>query len=142
MKESQDAPFVLRFTEAFYVSQTAAENAVRSKSSFNLIHLPTAFKVDVFVSRARPFDKASMRRATREKIGTTRTLEVPIATAEDSSVSKIEWYHLAEETSERQRNCPETLKTLGKPGFRSGEDRHRTTYKSPGILALRHHARR
>jgi len=48
MTESQVAPFVLRFTKDFYVSQTAVENAVRNKSCFNLIHLPTAFKVDVF----------------------------------------------------------------------------------------------
>ena len=84
LTESQAVPFVSRFNEDFYVSQTAVENAVRNKSCFNLIHRPTAFKVDVFVSRGRPFDKDSMRRATQEKIGTTRTLEVPIATAEDS----------------------------------------------------------
>ncbi|MFM8325030.1 MAG: hypothetical protein ACKN9U_09225 [Pirellulaceae bacterium] len=104
MKESQVAPFLSRFTEGFYVSQTAVENAVRSKSCFNLIHLPTAFKVDVFVSRARPFDIDSMRRSTLEKIGTTKTLEVPIATAEDSIVSKLEWYRFTEEPSERQWN--------------------------------------
>lgn len=104
MTESQVAPFLLRFTEGFYVSQTAVENAVRSKSCFNLIHLPTAFKVDVFVSRARPFDIDSMRRSTLEKIGTTKTLEVPIATAEDSIVSKLEWYRFTEEPSERQWN--------------------------------------
>jgi len=104
LTESQAVPFVSRFNADFYVSQTAVENAVRNKSCFNLIHLPTAFKVDVFVSRGRPFDKDSMRRATQEKIGTTRTLEVPIATAEDSIVSKLEWYRLTEETSERQWN--------------------------------------
>ena len=104
LTESQAVPFVSRFNADFYVSQTAVENAVRNKSCFNLIHLPTAFKVDVFVSRGRPFDKDSMRRATQERIGTTRTLEVPIATAEDSIVSKLEWYRLTEETSERQWN--------------------------------------
>lgn len=102
LTESQVVPFVSRFNADFYVSQTAVENAVRNKSCFNLIHLPTAFKVDVFVSRGHPFDNDSMRRATQEKIGTTRTLEVPMATAEDSIVSKLEWYRLTEETSERQ----------------------------------------
>lgn len=104
LTESQAGPFVSRFNTDFYVSQTAVEHAVRNKSCFNLIHLPTAFKVDVFVSRGRSFDKDSMRRATKETIGTTRTLEVPIATAEDSIISKLEWYRLTEETSERQWN--------------------------------------
>ncbi len=87
LTESQVVRFVSRFNADFYISQTAVENAVRNKSCFNWIHLPTAFKVDVFVSRGRPFDKDSMRRATQEKIGTKKTLEVPIATAEDSIVN-------------------------------------------------------
>ena len=46
------------------------------------------------------------------------------------------------DVQESQSNWPEMRKTLGKPGFCSGEDRNRTTYKFPGKLALRHHARR
>jgi hypothetical protein len=69
LTESQAVLFVSRFNADFYISQTAVENAVRNRSCFNLIHLPTAFKVDVFASRGRPFDKDSMRRATKEKIG-------------------------------------------------------------------------
>jgi hypothetical protein len=72
LTESQVVRFVSRFNADFYISQTAVENAVRNKSCFNWIHLPTAFKVDVFVSRGRPFDKDSMRRATQEKIGTKK----------------------------------------------------------------------
>jgi hypothetical protein len=34
--------------------------------------------------------------------------------------------------TESQSNWPEMRKTLGKPGFLSGEDRNRTTYKFPG----------
>ncbi len=35
-----------------------------------------------------------------------------------------------------QRNWPETRKTLGKPGFLSGEDRNRTTRKFPGEIEV------
>ena len=102
MTEAQVPAFLSSFSRDFYVSPTAVQHAVQSKSSFNLIHLPTSFKVDVFISRGRPFDNDSMRRATRETIGLTKTLEVPIATAEDSIISKLEWYRLTNETSERQ----------------------------------------
>ncbi len=44
--------------------------------------------------------------------------------------------------TEHQSNWPDMRKTLGKPGFCSGEDRNRTTYKFPGKIALRHYARR
>jgi hypothetical protein len=37
---------------------------------------------------------------------------------------------------ESHRNWPEMLKTLGKPGFTSGEDRIRTTRKIPGKIEV------
>jgi hypothetical protein len=96
------ADFVAEFGDDFYVSETAIRDAVQRKSCFNLIHLPTSFKVDVFVSRRRPFDTSSMNRATTEFLGGEPPLEVRIATAEDSIISKLEWYRRTNETSERQ----------------------------------------
>ena len=86
----------------YYASETAMRDAVRRKGCFNLIHLPTSFKVDIFVSRQRPFDIESMARASIEQLGETRFVELPMATAEDSIISKLEWYRLTGETSERQ----------------------------------------
>jgi hypothetical protein len=102
MAEDQIPHFVSRFDATFYLSEAAIRDAVRRKSCFNLIHLPTSFKVDVFVSRDRPFDRDAMRRATAERLGGVTSIEVPIATAEDSIVSKLEWYRKTNETSERQ----------------------------------------
>lgn len=94
--------FVAMLGDVYYVSEPAIRDAVRRRSCFNLIHLPTSFKVDVFVSRRRPFDDEAMRRATPERLGDGRVVDVPIASAEDSIVSKLEWYRLTDETSERQ----------------------------------------
>jgi len=104
--------FVACFDTDYYVSESAIRQAVRRKSCFNLIHLPTSFKVDVFVSRQRPFDLESMRRATPECLGQNRTVEVPIATAEDAIISKLEWYRKTDETSERQWDDVSRLITL------------------------------
>ncbi|MDA0284105.1 MAG: hypothetical protein O3B86_12210 [Planctomycetota bacterium] len=104
--------FAAYFGADFYVSESAIRDAVRRKSCFNLIHLPTSFKVDVFVSRQRPFDLESMRRATPECLGRDRTVEVPIATAEDAIISKLEWYRKKDETSERQWDDVTRLITL------------------------------
>ena len=104
--------FVACFDTDYYVSESAIRQAFRRKSCFNLIHLPTSFKVDVFVSRQRPFDLESMRRATPECLGQNRTVEVPIATAEDAIISKLEWYRKTDETSERQWDDVSRLITL------------------------------
>jgi len=104
LTEDKVTPFVGRFTKDFYISETAIREAVRRKSCFNLVHLPTSFKVDIFVSRGRPFDLEAMRRANLEVLGDTSNVSVPIATVEDSIVSKLEWFRLTNETSERQWN--------------------------------------
>jgi hypothetical protein len=102
LTEDRISSFVALFDSNFYLSEPAVRDAVRRKSCFNLIHMPTSFKVDVFVSRGRPFDAEAMRRASLQNVGDDRTLEVPIATAEDTIISKLEWYRLSNETSERQ----------------------------------------
>jgi hypothetical protein len=101
LRPEQVAAFVAAFGPECYVSEPAVRDAVERRSCFNVIHLPTAFKVDVFVSRGRPFDVAAMSRAAPQPLGGDRPLAVPIATAEDSIIAKLEWYRLGDEASER-----------------------------------------
>ena len=114
LEEQQVNTFIEQFDRAFYISEAAIRDAVRRKSCFNLIHLPTSFKIDIFVSRGRPFDTNAMSRACSHVLGDERSVDVPIATAEDSIVSKLEWYRLSSETSERQwDDVSRMLKILG-----------------------------
>src|SRR5690349_19807829 len=50
IEEKQVEIFVAEFEIDFYVDEELLKRAVRQKSSFNLIHLDTAFKVDVFIA--------------------------------------------------------------------------------------------
>jgi len=81
LTEDKVTTFASCFARDFYISEPAVRDAVLRKSCFNLIHLPTSFKVDVFVSRRRPFDNESMRRATTERLGESKTVDVPIASS-------------------------------------------------------------
>jgi len=65
---------------------------------------PTSFKVDVFVSQRRPFDLQVVRRAELHSLVSSGELVVPIATAEDVILLKLEWYRIGGEVSERQRD--------------------------------------
>ena len=44
----------------YYVDVEMIQNAVRRYSSFNVIHLATMFKVDVFVPQDTPFARENM----------------------------------------------------------------------------------
>ena len=48
---------------AYYVQEARVREGIARKSSFNVIHLETMLKVDVFVSKGRPFDRRAMERA-------------------------------------------------------------------------------
>jgi hypothetical protein len=102
LRADQIDTFLAAFGDDFYISGPAVRQAVERRSCFNLIHLPTAYKVDVFVSRGRPFDLAAMERAISLPLTPGRGITVPVATPEDSVVAKLEWFRLGDETSERQ----------------------------------------
>lgn len=112
--DSAVSAFLTCFDDDYYVSEAAIRDAIRRKSCFNLIHLPTSFKVDVFVSRQRPFDVTAMNRATMEQLGDSLALEIRVATAEDAIVSKLEWFRKTDETSDRQwDDVTRLMKLLG-----------------------------
>ena len=102
LDEASVSKFAGCFGDEFYLSEAAIREAVKRQSCFNLIHLPSSFKVDIFISRRRAFDVESMNRSTLERLGGGKSIEVRIATAEDSIISKLEWFRLTNETSERQ----------------------------------------
>ncbi len=102
LTELDVAKFLKLVGDEFYVSEQAARDAIRRKACFKLIHLPTSFKVDMFVSRQRPFDLQATSIAQTGLLGQHEPLAVPIATAEDMIIVKLEWYRLTNHTSERQ----------------------------------------
>ncbi len=100
--------------EEYYVSQAAIEDAINRSSCFNVIHLATSFKVVIFILGNRDFDRSSMNRAVLGKVDLRNEFQVPIASPEDTILSKLEWYRLGNEVSERQwDDAVRVMKILG-----------------------------
>jgi hypothetical protein len=79
----------------YYVSEEAVRDAVGRRSSFNVIHLDTMVKVDVFVLKQRPYDQRAFGRRVADTLdeGAGARLFF-LATAEDVILNKLEWYRL------------------------------------------------
>lgn len=86
----------------FYVSINAIQDAVIRQSGFNIIHLRTMFKVDIFVMKSRSFDKMQFQRRVKEIITTNPVHAAYFASAEDTILAKLEWFRQGKEISERQ----------------------------------------
>ncbi len=86
----------------FYADEAMIKDAVRRQSSFNLIHYETAFKVDVFIRKMRPYDTVQLARRRKSVIATEPEASVYVISPEDIILSKLEWYRQGGEVSERQ----------------------------------------
>jgi hypothetical protein len=94
---------VARLGTDYYIPEERLRAAVASRSSCNFIHLATMFKIDVFVSKGRPFDRKAAARARPQAIDEAENAPLfPVASAEDIVLGKLEWFRLGGETSERQ----------------------------------------
>jgi hypothetical protein len=85
-----DVPRLLQFlpSDDFYVSESAALDAVRSQRQFNVIDMQTGWKADLIVRERRPFNREEFdRRVKVELMG----VEVWVASAEGTILSKLEW---------------------------------------------------
>jgi len=101
LREDHVGPLFRELDGPFYVDEERIRSAVRRGSSFNAIHLDTMVKIDVFVSRRRPWDDEAQARATEQAL-TGGTRPVRVASAEDVVVAKLAWYESGGRVSERQ----------------------------------------
>jgi hypothetical protein len=60
------------------------------------------FKVDVFIPKRRPYSQMQLERRVRQPLSVETEQLAYFSSAEDSILSKLEWYRLGGEVSDRQ----------------------------------------
>ena len=103
LRQQHVPPLVAALEADYYISAQAAAGAIVQKSCFNVIHLATAFKVDIFVFKDRKYDRAALARTRRDTIDADDPgAEFMLASPEELILSKLEWYRLGNEVSQQQ----------------------------------------
>ena len=95
---------VQALTSTFYIDGDAIRDAIQHRGSFNVIHLASMFKVDVFLPRKRAFDTVQLSRRVFEVVDESSNISMYVTSAEDNVLAKLEWYRLGNEVSDRQWN--------------------------------------
>ena len=96
----KETAFCASFSDDYYVSLPMIQDAIHRRSSFNIIHWASGFKVDVFVRKDRPYDASVLARRRLHSMSDGRSLT--LVSPEDVILLKLEWYRLGGNTSERQ----------------------------------------
>jgi hypothetical protein len=87
---------------AFYRDIGAIREAIHQRGSFNVIHLATMFKVDLFIPKDRPFDRQQLDRRQSWIADRDSGRTIYVASPEDTILTKLAWYRLGDEVSEHQ----------------------------------------
>ena len=95
-------PFITSLEGEFFLEEEMIVDSIRHKSSFNIIHRRTMFKVDVFIPRKTPFQQSQLTRLEKQIMIEKPEISAYFASPEDTIIAKLEWFRMGGEVSERQ----------------------------------------
>jgi hypothetical protein len=97
-------PFVAALGGGFYADRQAITEAVVACRSFNVIHLDTMVKADVFVFKADAFGRSQFSRRTGKQLSADDPTMIQVASPEDTVLAKLQWFRDGGGVSDRQWN--------------------------------------
>ncbi len=114
--QSQTQSILNAFSQDFYISEIAVDDAMRGRtSSFNIIDLETTEKADIFVMRNDGFAQSKMaRRQLYIPVNRPTSDAIYLCSPEDTVLQKLVWYRMTKNESQKQwRDVLGVLKIQG-----------------------------
>ena len=86
----------------FYINKDTMYQALKNSSFFNIIHLQSAFKIDIYIEENDDFHKQLLSRSRKIRISQSTGKLFSVVSAEDIILLKLLWYKSTEYASQRQ----------------------------------------
>jgi len=87
----------------YYIDEDMIKEAIRNKSSFNLIHLETILKIDVFIYKDDLYQRNAIQRKVKDTIEEDNCETIfYFSSPEDIIINKLRWYKMGGKVSDRQ----------------------------------------
>jgi hypothetical protein len=99
--EQVDA-LVERLKGRYYVAVGRARDSVARGTYFNVIHLESMMKIDIFVAQSHRFRLESLRRKIPAMLSEQDSAPIFMTSAEDIVLHKLSWFRKTGETSTQQ----------------------------------------
>jgi hypothetical protein len=101
LREPDVAAFAVALGPDFDVDEGALRESLGSGGSWNIFHLPSMMKIDLFTAGRSPFDRSEFARRRRTQVTAGGDL-LWVKSAEDSVLRKLRWYLDGGRVSDRQ----------------------------------------
>lgn len=88
--------------DKYYIDEDMIKEAIKTASSFNLIHFDTAFKIDIFIYKDEPHQRNAIERKVKDKFDDEHDFEYFFSAPEDIIIAKLQWFVQGNQVSERQ----------------------------------------
>jgi hypothetical protein len=138
LSDAQARLFVTKLGDDYYANEATAVDAVRRRSSFNVIDNHSLVKIDIFIPAPGPMGTGQLDRVRRLQ-AFPGTPAMPLLGPEDVVLQKLRWYQLGGGVSDRQwRDLVSVLRLLAGREDTAYLD---TVASSDGLLELLQRAR-
>ena len=102
IKHENVQELVRQLDSTFNISKESILDALARRSSFNLIHFESLFKVDVFIPKNRAFEELEFERRRLHVVCETPERRAYFASVEDIILAKLDWFRQGDLVSEQQ----------------------------------------
>ena len=101
-KTEQVAAFVMALEAEFYLDAKTIRSAITHERSFNVIHLETMFKADIFVLASTKWARHQFQQRILKPLQAEAPMQVWTCTAEDIVLQKLLWFEKGARVSRQQ----------------------------------------
>jgi hypothetical protein len=102
IRPQQTQSFIQNLGAGFFAQADAISDSIRQGRSFNIIHLDTMLKIDIYPVKDNPFAISRFSRRKQLPFFTAVGPLVWFTSAEDIILQKLSWYHEGGKNSDRQ----------------------------------------
>ena len=86
----------------YYIDADMITKAINGSASFNLIHLDTMIKIDVFIPKDQSYDSKALARCQPDTLDEESSRMFYLSSPEDVILSKLQWYQNGGQVSQQQ----------------------------------------
>lgn len=94
---------VEKLKPAYFIDSKMILDAIKTGSSFNIIHLDSMMKIDFFILIDKPYPQKAFERKRIDTLDDEAdSIKMYLCSPEDIILNKLEWYKAGNQVSERQ----------------------------------------